>query len=109
MERQMSHVGDLKQTISQTHVQVAKLDDDVTHMKRQMSDYDKSINTYSDLCDNIVKTSAEYNSKVNYLMKKVDQIDFRQKEVVTQQMKGDDRLVELQWRSMRDNLIFTDI
>lgn len=102
IEQQVSQMNILKQNLSETQTHVLQIDQQMTELKAKVGDYDKSINNYSELCDDIVTSTSETDSKLSYLLKKVESLE-------ASQAKTDDRLVDLQWRSMRENLIFTGI
>ena len=102
IEQQVSQMNIMKQNLSKTQTQVLQIDQQVTELKAKVGDYDKSINNYSELCDDIVTSTSENDSKLSYLLKKVESLE-------ANQARTDDRLVDLQWRSMRENLIFTGI
>ena len=74
-----------------------------------MNEYDRSINHYSDICDDIVRTSADSDSKINYLLKRVETLELNQAQMQSQKAVYEEKVVDLQWRSMRQNLIFTGI
>ena len=81
-----------------------------------MRDYDYSIQTYSDLCDTVVTADAARQSSVDYLMDKMISIEIQQDDLQKehdklqkQQNQAAEKIVDLQWRSMRENLIFSGI
>lgn len=102
IEQQVSQMNIMKQNLSKTQTQVLRLDEQVAELNAKVGDYDKSINNYSELCDDIVTSTSENDSKLNYLLDKIETLE-------SNQVKTDERLIDLQWRSMRENLIFTGI
>ena len=92
----------MKQALSNTNSRVMTLSDEVSNLKTQVETYDKSINCYSEQYDEIISFNTESDSKVTDLLKRVDYLE-------KQQAKSEDKLIDIQWRSMRENLIFTGI
>ncbi|MEW8542144.1 MAG: hypothetical protein AB2693_01300 [Candidatus Thiodiazotropha sp.] len=116
IEQQLTQISELRESVTQTQIHITKLDTDLSNTKSKIYDCDKSVNFYSNLCDKIVSTSAETDSKVNYLMKKVETLELNQNtqiksqaEIQAKQLYSEDKLLDLQWRSMRQNLIFTGL
>lgn len=107
IEQQMTQISELRETVTQTQMSITRLDTDLSNTKSKIYDCDKSISFYSKLCDRIVSTSAETDSKVNYLMKKVESLEItqntqmeKQAEIQCKQSYSEDKLLDLQWRSM---------
>ena len=91
-----------KQALSNTISRVMTLSDEVSNLKTQVETYDQSINCYREQYDEIISFNTESDSKVTDLLKRVDYLE-------KQQAKSEDKLIDIQWRSMRENLIFTGI
>ena len=102
IEQQLSQMSGMKQALSNTNSRVMKLGDEVSNLKTQVETYDQSINSYSEQYDEIISFNTESDSKMTDLLKRVDDLEI-------QQAKSEDKLIEVQWRSMRENLIFTGI
>ena len=64
--------------VSFTQNQITNHYTDLLELSAKMSEYDKSINHYSDICDDIVRTSADSDSKLNYLLKRVETLKIKQ-------------------------------
>ena len=79
-----------------------QLSKEVSDLKIKAETYDQSKDCYSDQYDEIISFNTESDSKVNDLLNKVKNLE-------THRAKSDDKLIDLQWRSMRENLIFTAI
>ena len=74
-----------------------QLSEEVSDLKTKAETYDQNIDCYSDQYDEIISFNTESDSKVNDLLNKVKSLE-------TRQAKSDDKLIDLQWRSMRENL-----
>ena len=72
MEQQMNQLSELRTCVSDTQNQLTKQSTHLSDLSAKMNEYDRSINHYSDICDDIVRTSADSDSKINYLLKRVE-------------------------------------
>ena len=70
----MTQLSELRKCVSNYQNQLTKQSSDLSELNAKMNEYDKSINHYSDICDDIVRTSADSDSKINYLLKRVETI-----------------------------------
>lgn len=109
IEQQIVQINSIKQSVSKTQSDVLKLNTDMSNMKTKVNDYDTSIQNYSDLCDTIVSSNAERDSSIDYVMDKLMTIEIQQDQMQEKQSKMEEKLTEVQWRGMRENLIFTGI
>lgn len=57
----------------------------------------------------MMAAASENESKVNVLLNKVEKLESGYNELRTQQTMNEEKLTDLQWRGMRENLIFTGI
>ena len=112
----MIEINEWKKSMSQTKNDVSRLNSEVFSAKAKfsvlndkMESYDSSIQSYSNLCDGIVTANTEANSKIDHLMDKVMTLELDQDEMRAKQSKQEEKLIDLQWRGMRENLIFTGI
>ncbi|MEW8545700.1 MAG: hypothetical protein AB2693_19435, partial [Candidatus Thiodiazotropha sp.] len=78
-------------------------------MKTKIDDYDNSIQKYSDMCNDIVSSYTQRESELDHVMDKLITIQIQQNEMNEKQSKMEEKLIEVQWRGMRENLIFTGI
>ena len=67
MEQQMKQLSELRTRVSNNENQLTKQSSDLSELNAKMNEYDKSINHYTYICDDIVRTSADSDSKINYL------------------------------------------
>ena len=109
IEKQIAQIHELKHNVSAAQSQVNKVDKDITDLKGKMNDYDTSIKHYSDTYDNVVRTTEENEAKMDFLYDKICSLEQSQKEIQSKQQNSEERMIDLQWRSMRENLIFTGI
>ena len=58
----MNQLSELRVCVSVIQNQITKQNTDPSELSSKMNEYDRSINHYSDMCDNIVRTSADSDS-----------------------------------------------
>ena len=109
IEKQIVQINSIKQAVSNTQSEVFKLSTDMSTMKTKIDDYDNSIQKYSDMCDDIVSSYTERESELDHVMDKLITIQIQQNQMQEKQSKMEEKLIEVQWRGMRENLIFTGI
>ena len=102
IEQQLSQINIIKQSVSNTNARVETLGTQVNELHSKVSEYDQSILTYSDLYDDVIKANTENDSVIKSILGRVKTLE-------NCQSKNEERLTEIQWRSMRENLIFTGI
>ena len=115
-EQQIAHMNSWRDSFTKTQNDVDTLSGEVSSLQSQMRDYDYSIQSYSNLCDTVVTADAARQSSVDYLMDKMISIEIQQDDLQKEQDKlqkqqnqAAEKIVDLQWRSMRENLIFSGI
>ena len=64
-------------------------------MKNRFDDYKQSVNYNNDICDNILGTNTDLDTRLSELTDKLALMD--------------EKLLDVQWRIMRENLIFSGI
>ena len=109
IEQQMSEINGLKNNVTRIEVKMNALESDLHQTNITMSEYQRSIDTYSDLCDQITRDKETNDSVIDDLSRRVAQIESDQSSLRSNQRKSENTLTDLQCRSMRDNLIFTGI
>ena len=78
-------------------------------VNKKMSEYENSIQMYSDLCDQVKADQTETDLNVNDLYKKVDTLQSENEMLKKSQVQTESLLTDLQCRSMHENLVFTGI
>ena len=102
IEQQLSQMNVVKASVSNTNSKVMQLDKEVSDLKTKVFSYEESITSYSNCYDDLISSNTESNSQISDLLGRVENLE----EIHT---KTENRLIDLQWRSMRENLIFTGI
>lgn len=106
IESQLSQVSIIKQTLSQTNTDVNQMHTDMRTMKMKISEYDNTIQEYSNICDGITDCNTNTEATINGMQKQIRELEQNQQDIQTKQ---NDKITEIQWRSMRENLIFSGI
>ena len=102
IQHQLSQMKIVKESVSNTNTRVANLGEQVTELQSKVTDCEQSIQSYSNLYDDIVTSNTETDSVIKDLLGRVENLE-------DSQSKSENRITDLQWRSMRENLIFTGI
>ena len=95
IETQINQLNTMSQKMSETTTKVNKIDSEVGSVKNKINEYSESVNYYNDICDNILGKNTEFEDHFNELDEKLSLMD--------------EKLLDIQWRSMRENLIFSGI
>lgn len=109
MEQKLTQINEVKQAVAQVTINVNELDKQVEYVQSQIINYDQSISTYSELCDDVISENTENKKTIDNLSRKIAAIEAQQENIKTKQQQTEEKLTEVQWRSMRENLIFTGI
>ena len=109
IENQISQIGTIKQRLDANDVKLVKVGVDMVDMQERIKDYDKSVHYYSETCDDLIRSNTEMKDSVEELSKKVDYLMKKQVDINIKQSATEEKLLDIQWRSMRENLIFTGL
>lgn len=100
IEAQITQLGHLSQKVNETTKKVDSINTVINSMKTKFSGYEESVNYYNDICDTILSSNTEIDTRLRDLTNKLSSVEQKQK-------ASDDKLMDVQWRSMRENLIFS--
>lgn len=95
IETQISQLSNLNKTVSETTRNVQNITTEVKSLKSKLNDYEESVQYYSGICDSLIDTNTEFKDR----LASIEQA----------QATKDEKLIDLQWRGMRENLIFSGI
>lgn len=109
IEHKLSDLNNVKQNVNHLQNSLRLLTEKVNVTNERMSEYDVSIQTYSDLCDEIRSDKIQSDMSLNELYKTVENLQAENEKLRKSQAETESTLIDLQCRSMRDNLIFTGI
>lgn len=110
IERHVEQITVLKQSVSQIQAKVCYIENDLTHIKSKQTEYEKNVETYSSMCDDVLKSQVATNERISAINNKVDYLLSTEIE----NMKSDhndlkEDFLDTKSRQMCENLIFTGI
>lgn len=106
IETQLGQVTILKQNISRTNTDINEIQSEMRTMKTKISEYDNTIHEYSNICDGITDCNTDTGAKIDTMAKQIRALEQNQQYFNTKQ---NEKITDIQWRSMRENLIFSGI
>ena len=109
IETQISQIGTIKEKMATHETKVISMNMRVGEMQDKIDDYDRSIHYYSQTCDDLIRSNTSLKENVENLTTKVEYLQKQQTDINIRQSNADEKLIDIQWRSMRENLIFTGI
>ena len=109
IEQRFSQMNEVKQSVTKVQSRLSDVEDKVKTVQSQMHDYDQSVQYYNDLCDDITEESTENKTRCDEINKRMSQLEINNSELKQNQDKLEEKLIDLQWRSMRENLLFVGI
>ena len=110
IERHVEQITVLKHSVTQIENKLCLVDNDLTQIKSRQSEYEKSINTYSNMCDDILKSQVSANERISDLSNKVNNLltpEIETMKINHHELKED--FLDTKTRQMCENLIFTGI
>lgn len=109
IEEKIAEMGKVKQSVSQIQNTVTDMGLDITSVKRQMNDFEKSIEHCSGLCDDIISDKANADNQIETLCHNMSQLQADHEVLKEKQSSTESKVIDIQCRSMCENLIFTGI
>ena len=109
IETKVSEIGSLKQSVAQLQITTDCQDRDISEANRKIREYDSSIQTYSDMCDDIRSDKRLQDAEIADLRAQVNVLQGDNDSMKIKLSEAESTITDLQCRSMRDNLIFTGI
>ena len=106
MELQVKELTRHKQNMTNVEIRVETMSDDVSQMTRKIREYDETINTYSDMCDDTKSDQTISRNMIEDLTDRVGKLEFDYEKLQPKVLKMSNDITDLQCRrSMMDNLI----
>lgn len=116
IEQQMSQMNNLKQNFTQIQLKVSTIESELKSVTKDVAEHDKGLEYCSNLCDDfmveksdVLNSVAELSERLSNLEAKQKELEINQANLKTKQISSEERITDVQWRSMRENLIFTGI
>ena len=110
IEQSVQQIGGIKQKLASVQTQMQCIENEVSAVKMKMTEYDQNIQGYSDICDDVLKARTQSDKVMETMCEKIDYmqtIEMDRLQTLNDQMN--EKLIDLQCHSMRENLIFTGI
>lgn len=109
IESQVSQIGVLQNKVAEIDCDVILMKADHKSMREKVEEHDKSLQYHSQVSDDLIEKNIELSQKVDDLSDKYDYLLKQQASINIKQTSTDEKLIDLQWRSMRENLLFTGL
>ena len=109
IEQNVAELNGIKRKVETLENTIELLDNDVKHISRQVIEQQNKIQTQKALCEDARSDSAYSKFRVDDFFEQIEQLQCENEDMKSQLEKSDTAIVDLQCRSMRDNLIFVDI
>ncbi|KAH3729032.1 hypothetical protein DPMN_054995 [Dreissena polymorpha] len=109
LEQTVSEIPDLKRKMENANTNVKSLQTDVKTLSAKMAEYDLSIQQYSDMCDDITGNNNDFEKSLSNVEQEIGRLHCAHDEVTTKLNHTEERVTDVQWRGMRENLLFIGI
>ena len=109
MEQQMTELNSMKQNMSRMQTTVDNLNAEVIHCSKKVNEYDSTIQTYSEMYDEVKSKQTTTDSLAYDLQLQMEELQKGQDDLINRVTGAEGSITDLQCRSMRDNLLFTGI
>ena len=106
MEGKMKDMNSVKVNVARVQNQVVDIDENMNRIRDRMTNYDESINYYNDQYDDIVEENKNKDKTIEQLSKSMSELESRYETLQNKQTATESKLIDIQYRSMRENLIF---
>ena len=106
------HINDLtnvKRDMVRVENRVELMNNGMKKTDERMRDYEQSLQVFNDKCEDVMSDSRATDAAVNSLYDKVEQLEADRQKLNESNQRLNETVIDLQCRSMRDNLIFTGI
>ena len=109
IQMQINDLKCVKQKVDSVENSIRIIDKDVREINLKMRDCEESTQVISDLCEDVQSEQNTMSVSVNALYEKIEKLEFNQEQMTSELANSTSAIVDLQCRSMRENLIFTGI
>ena len=109
IQMQINDLKCVKQKVDSVENSIRIIDKDVREINLKMRDCEESTQVISDLCEDVQSEQNTMSVSVNALYEKIEKLEFNQEQMTSELANSTSAIIDLQCRSMRENLIFTGI
>ena len=78
IERQIKDLNQVKHEVTKSTISVSAMQDDISSMNRKINEYDYSINTYSEMCDEATSNQKLAQTAIEDLCERVGNLEKNQ-------------------------------
>ena len=108
IKQQVSELKDLKQSMTHLQISTDSAERETKKVSSKIAEYDDTIRMYSDTWDDIRSEQATCRSENFEIYERLDKIEREQEALKETVVSSDKTIIDLQCRSMRDNLILPE-
>ena len=108
VEQKVEQINEIKQKFTRVEAQVYDLDSKIVN-KSNISECNDSIELFNEKIDDIVSENKSTNSAIDELSQRVANLELEHETMKSNQLSVEGTVLDLQCRSMRENLLFTGI
>ena len=105
----MKDMNSVKVNVARVQNQIVDIDENMNRIRDRMTNYDESINYYNDQYDDIVEENKNKDKTIEQLSKSMSELESRYETLQNKQTATESKLFDIQYRSMRENLIFSGV
>lgn len=109
IEIQISQISNIKKKTDSNEIKLTNMNTEIGEMQGKVQEYDRSIHYYSQVCDDLIQSNTGLKENIDELSSKVNYMLQKQADINIKQTNTDEQIIDMQWRSMRENLIFTGL
>ena len=106
IEEQLQEMRGVQRNVNQMQISMSDMSRDIITVESQMNEYDSSIQYYNEKYEDTLKDQSEADKELEYLSSKVNLLQTSCNSLQSQQTNTESKVIDLQCRSMSQNLIF---
>ena len=102
-------MGGIKSNVTHIENTMTGMTHEMTNVKSPKKEYENSIQHFSAICDEILDQKSNTDNTLDYISNKIDNLQMQCETLNQRQSQAETKLIDLQCKSMRENIIFTGI
>ena len=109
IEQNVEKINEVKQKVSNVEVQICNMDTEIDDVKSKITAYYDGIEHFNEIFDDIVSENTSATSTIDGLTKRITHLELGHDTIKSSQLTMEGKLLDLQCRSVHENLLFTGI
>ena len=109
IEQNVEKINEVKQKVSNVEVQICNMDTEIDDVKSKITAYNDSIEHFNEIFDDIVSENTSAKSTIDGLTKRITHLELGHDTIKSSQLTMEGKVLDLQCRSVHENLLFTGI